>query len=165
MLVAAVAGVAGYLSNWVKPKSALLDQAAQALILTPFVDVSGKPQTLAQWKDKVLVVNFWATWCAPCREEIPVLMNAEKKHAAKAVKLVGIGIDDAAKIEKFATELNMSYALLIGSTEALNLTSKLGNRAGVLPYTVVLDRSGKVAYTHAGALTEGALDAALAPLL
>jgi len=165
LLVAAIAGVAGYLSDWVKPKSALLDRAAQALILTPFVDIGGKPQTLAQWKGKVLVVNFWATWCAPCREEIPVLMNAEKKYAAKAVKLVGIGIDSAAKIEEFAAALSMNYALLIGSMEALDLTNKLGNRAGVLPYTVVLDRSGKVAYTHAGALTEGALDAALAPLL
>ena len=164
MLVAAIAGAAGYVSYWVKSESALVDQAAQALILAPFVDMRGKPQTLSQWKGKILVVNFWATWCAPCREEIPVLMNAQRKYAANAVKLVGIGIDSAAKIEKFAAELKMNYALLIGGAEALDLTNKLGNRAGVLPYTVVLDRSGKVAYTHAGALTDAALDAALAPL-
>jgi len=165
LLVAALAGAAGFLSNWAKPNFAVIERAAQTLSSTAFADLSGKLQTLSQWKGKVLVVNFWATWCAPCREEIPALIKTQKKYAAKGVQLVGIGIDNVSKIREYMAEMNIDYVLLIGDMEALNLTNELGNRAGVLPFTVILDRFGKVAYTHAGALTDAVLDAALAPLL
>ena len=158
-------GAAGFLFQRLRPNPETMERAAQALIATSMSDLVGKPQMLSQWGGKTLVVNFWATWCAPCRKEIPALIRTEKKYADKGVKLVGIGIDNAAKINEYALEMKIDYMLLVGGTDILNLTKELGNGAGVLPFTIVLDRSGKVAYTHAGALTDVALDAILNPLL
>ena len=120
---------------------------------------------MAQWRGKVLVVNFWATWCAPCREEIPALMRLQRNYAANGVQFVGIAIDNASKVRDYAEEMQINYVLLIGSMETLGVTKDLGNPAGVLPFTVVLDHAGKVAYVHAGQLSEASLGAVLAPLL
>jgi len=113
----------------------------------------------------VLVVNFWATWCAPCREEIPTLKKMQKKYVAKRVQFVGIGIDNVSKIAEYSAEMNIDYVLLVGGREVLDLTKELGNRAEVLPFTVILDRLGKVTYAHVGVMTEAALDAALLPII
>ena len=128
-------------------------------------DLNGKPQTFSQWHGQVLVVNFWATWCVPCREEIPALMKMQKQYAQNGVKIVGIALDNAVKVREYAGEMQVDYVLLIGAAETLQLAKDLGNRAGVLPFTVVLDRSGALAHAHAGVLTETSLGAILAPLL
>jgi thiol-disulfide isomerase/thioredoxin len=165
LAVAVIAGTAGfYLSrgNLISPAA---DGAAQKLMSASFSDTGGRPQTMSQWRGMVLVVNFWATWCAPCREEIPALMRVQRKYASNGVQFVGIAIDDVSKVRDYAEEMHIDYAVLIGGMETLSVTKNLGNRAQVLPFTVVLDRAGKVAYVHAGALTEVSLDAKLAPLL
>ena len=161
-MVAALAGLAGYYSN---RASDALEGASEKLMLASFADLDGKAQSLSQWRGKVLVLNFWATWCAPCREEIPALIRTHKKYAANNIQLVGIGVDNASKIREYAAETGMDYPLLVAGLESLEVSKDLGNRAGVLPFTVVLNRSGKVVYTHAGALTEATLSAILAPLL
>lgn len=165
MATAAFAGAAGFYLNRVAQPAAPTDAATQALMRTVLFDLSGKPQRLEQWRGKVLVVNFWATWCLPCREEIPAFMRVEKKRGDKSVQIVGIALDDADKVRAFADKLKISYALLIGGADSLGVARDLGNRAGVLPFTIVMDRAGKVVHTHAGALTEAALDSLLAPLL
>jgi thiol-disulfide isomerase/thioredoxin len=165
LAVAAVAGAAGVYIRHASLSSAALEVATQTLLSASFTDLGGKAQTLSGLSGKVLVVNFWATWCAPCREEIPALIKMQKKNAAKNLQLVGIGIDNATKIRQYAAEMEIAYPLLIGGMEAMNLSKALGNRAEVLPFTVVLDRSGRLAYAHAGALTEASLDAILSPLL
>jgi thiol-disulfide isomerase/thioredoxin len=120
---------------------------------------------MSQWRGKVLVVNFWATWCAPCREEIPALMRVQHKYASNGVQFVGIAVDNVSKVRDYAKEMRIDYVLLIGGMETLGVTKDLGNRAEVLPFTVVLDRAGKVVYAHAGALTDALLGAVLTPLL
>jgi thiol-disulfide isomerase/thioredoxin len=126
-----------------------------------FSDLGGKPQTLTQWRGEVLVVNFWATWCAPCREEIPALMKVQRQYASKSVKIVGIAIDNVDKVREYAEQMHIDYSLLIGGMETLNLAKDLGNRAGVLPFSVVLDRTGNVVHAHAGKMTEASLGAIL----
>lgn len=167
LLVAATAGFAGYYFNLNRAgsTSTATQGAAQALLLAPLADLSGKTQALSHGRGNVLVVNFWATWCLPCREEIPALARVHKKYASKGVEVVGIAIDNAFKVREFAAEMKIDYALWIAGPEVLAIAKDLGNPAGVLPFTVVLDRAGKVTYTHAGALTEPALDAVLQPLL
>jgi thiol-disulfide isomerase/thioredoxin len=134
-------------------------------MLASLADLSGRPQTLSQWRGKVLVVNFWATWCAPCREEIPALMKVQRKYIQNGVQIVGIALDNASKVREYSQELRIDYVLLIGAAEILGLGKDLGNRAGVLPFTVVLDRTGKLVHAQAGAVTEPSLGAVLAPLL
>ena len=124
-------------------------------------DVSGKDQSLAQWRDKVLVVNFWATWCEPCREEIPVLLRVQAKHASNGVQIVGISVDSADKVRQFASQYRIGYPLVIGSMEVIELTRGLGNNAAGLPYTIVLDRSGRVVKTHLGGISEVELESAI----
>ena len=164
-MVAAAAGIAGYYFNQARLGSQLADVAAERLMRAALTDLDGKAQTLERSRGKILVVNFWATWCPPCREEIPALMNIQSKYSAKGVEIVGIAIDNVVKVRQFADEIRVNYDFVIGSTETLDLSRDLGNQAGVLPYTAVLDRSGKVVYTHAGALTEAKLESVLKSVL
>jgi thiol-disulfide isomerase/thioredoxin len=165
LLVAALAGIAGYYFNRSSLNAPASANAGQMLLQAPFADLSGKTQTLAQRRGKVLVVNFWATWCAPCREEIPALMRVNQKYAPKGVELVGIALDNASKVQAYSKDMGMDYVLLVAGAQTLALGRDLGNQAGVLPYTVVLDRGGNVVYTHAGAMTEATLEPVLRPLL
>jgi thiol-disulfide isomerase/thioredoxin len=138
---------------------------ASALLSTVFPDLAGQPRRLRDWSGKVAVCNFWATWCAPCREEIPLLITLYDKYRDRGLDVVGIGVDKLPKIVEFAANLKITYPLLVGDARTFDLMRSLGNEAGVLPYTVVLDRQGTVAHRKLGAFREGELDTILAPLL
>ncbi|MEP6996628.1 MAG: TlpA disulfide reductase family protein [Betaproteobacteria bacterium] len=123
---------------------------ATALLALSLPDASGQAQQLAQWRGKVLVVNFWATWCAPCREEMPDFIRAQTEYGGKGLQVVGIAVDNADKVQQFAHELGLNYPALIGGYGAMDLSKGLGNTLVALPFTLILDRQGKVAYTHLG---------------
>lgn len=128
------------------------------------LDLSGRPRAFSEWTGKVVVVNFWATWCAPCLEEIPLLMAARKSHAKMGMDVVGIAIDQVAKISEFASKLSIDYTLLLAGTEGLELMRSLGNRSGGLPFTVFLDRTGTLVRKKLGVLRQPELDAILSDL-
>ena len=128
-------------------------------------DAAGAPQNFGQWKGKVLVLNFWATWCEPCREEIPALIRTQQKFGANGVQIVGIGIDSAAKIRDFSKEYLINYPLTVGGLDQIDLSRRLGNKIGGLPYTLVIDRAGRVVKTKLGGISEAELEALLRPLL
>jgi thiol-disulfide isomerase/thioredoxin len=115
-------------------------------------DSQGTPQSLAQWKGNVVVVNFWATWCAPCREEMPEFVRAQQELGPKGLQFVGIAVDDVDKVRAFAREIGLNYPALIGGYGAIELSKTLGNDLSALPFTVVLDRAGRVAHTQLGPL-------------
>lgn len=118
-----------------------------------FVDLDGKVRSLSDWDGRVRVVNFWATWCAPCREEIPALVQSREKLTASGVEFIGIAIDQAAKVVEFVRTVRISYPVLLAGAEALDLVRNLGNPAGGLPFTVVLDRNGAVTHRNLGVVT------------
>jgi thiol-disulfide isomerase/thioredoxin len=161
-VVSTVAGAWGYRQLQASRDA---EAAVDELRRLTLPDVEGRPRSLSDWRGKVLVVNFWATWCEPCREEIPALMRARRKYAANGLEVVGIALDSAGKVRVFASELQIDYPLLIGSLETIDLSRRLGNRLGALPYTVVLDRTGQVVFTRLGGVSDAQLDAALAPHL
>jgi thiol-disulfide isomerase/thioredoxin len=138
---------------------------AAGLLGTVFPDLKGQARRLLDWNGKVAVVNFWATWCEPCREEIPLLIEVSRKYAASGVEVVGIALDTVTKIREYAANYRISYPLLVGDARALDLIRDLGNQAGALPYTVVLDRRGVVASRRLGAYKPGELDEVLATIM
>lgn len=135
-----------------------------ALEQAGFKDLEGKPRRLAEWRGRVLVCNFWATWCAPCREEIPLLMAARQKYGSSGIEIVGIAIDNAAKVREFSVSLNISYPVLLAEADGLDLMRQLGNSGGGLPYTVIADRRGGLVHRKLGALKQPELDGFLEPL-
>jgi thiol-disulfide isomerase/thioredoxin len=160
--VAAAAGLAGALLG---PLVIQRQSGAGSLLSTIFPDLHGQARRVRDWSGQVTIVNFWATWCEPCREEIPLLLAARATYRSQGLEVVGIGIDQIDKIREFASKFKIDYPLLIGDTRALDVMRDLGNQAGALPYTVVLDRAGRVAARRLGAYKAGELDQVLAPIL
>jgi peroxiredoxin len=140
-------------------------QDGAALLDMVLPDAQGQQQALAQWRGKILVVNFWATWCAPCREEMPRFVAAQSRDGPKGVQFVGIAVDDPDKVRAFASDIGLNYPALIGGYGAIALSKTLGNELSALPFTIVVDRQGRVAHTQLGPLTAARLDDLLADLL
>ena len=161
LAVAMLAAGAGFFAYRAAPSDRPDAEAASELMRLRLPDISGNDQSLAQWRNKVLVVNFWATWCEPCREEVPALVRVQAKYAANGVQVVGISVDSVDKVRKFANEYRIEYPLVIGSIAVIEVTRRLGNKAAGLPYTVVMDRSGRVVKTHLGAISEAELERAI----
>ncbi len=161
---AAAAGGAGY-HLWLAGDSGDARAVAERLYSTRLPDTSGNSQPLEQWRGRVLVVNFWATWCAPCREEIPGFVRLQERYGGRGLQFVGIAIDQPGKVTDFAREFGINYPLLIGGMESLDLLRQAGNRQAVLPYTVVIDRQGKAATREPGGLKESRLEKLVKPLL
>ena len=136
-----------------------------ALLDLVLPDLAGREQPLAQWRGKVLVVNFWATWCGPCREEMPHFVRAQAEHGGNGLQFVGIAVDQADKVREFAEQLGINYPLLLGGYGAIELSRTLGNSVGALPFTIIVDRQGELAWSHLGAVKEPQFSALVAKLL
>src|SRR5438045_8165914 len=128
-------------------------------------DTAGHQQSIGQWKGKVLVVNFWATWCVPCRDEMPEFVKAQRELGDGGLQFVGIAVDDAGKVKEFAAELGLNYPALIGGYGAIELSKTLGNRIGALPYTLFVDRAGRISRAHLGPLKPAELRAIVSQLM
>jgi thiol-disulfide isomerase/thioredoxin len=139
------------------------DGAAVLAMVLP--DLDGRDTSLAQWRGKVLVVNFWATWCAPCREEMPQFVAVQSRDGPKGVQFVGIAVDQVDKVRDYVKEIGVNYPVLIGGFGAIELSKALGNELAALPFTIVLGRNGDVAHTQLGQLKPAQLDALLGSLL
>ena len=134
------------------------------LLAATLPDIRGELQPLAQWKGKVLVINFWASWCPPCREEMPALSRLQIKHAANGIQIIGIALDNAANVVQYAKWHPTSYPLLVGDSTTTELTRAMGNSQMALPYTVVYDAAGTARMTRLGLFSEDELDSVLISL-
>jgi thiol-disulfide isomerase/thioredoxin len=159
--VAVVALAAGMYFSPGVPREA----PATGLLGLVLPDIDGREQRLDQWKGKVLVVNFWATWCEPCREEMPEFVKAQAALGAKGLQFVGIAIDQPEKIRRFSQDLKLNYPSLVGGYGALEISKSFGNSIMALPFTLIIDREGRVAFTQLGPLKPGKLDAIVGKLL
>ena len=145
--------------------AAALAAASAALFATRLPDAAGTEQSFAQWKGRVIVVNFWATWCTPCREEMPHFVKMQDTYGKRGLTFVGIAIDRADRVDRFAREIGVNYPLLIGDMSAFELARKAGNRGDLLPYTIVLDREGRIVARRVGIYTEQTLGPIIEKLL
>ena len=163
----AVATFAGgfWLRATQEPVAKPTQSAAEVLWALKLPDFDNKSQSLDQWKGKVLVLNFWATWCGPCREEIPQFVKMQHDHGGKGLQFVGISIDQIDKTREFAAKFNINYPTLIGGFDTVDVSQKAGNTKRGLPFTVVLDRRGGIVSTDIGGVTREKLEAIVTPLL
>lgn len=127
--------------------------------------IDGRRVSASDFDDQVLLINFWATWCAPCREEMPMLSELHRELAAKGFGVVGIALDDVQQVREFASELKIAYPVLVGMADVMATGRAYGNRSGLLPYSVLIDRRGFVRWTHMGVLSRPELEKQVIALL
>lgn len=165
-VVAAVSALAaGYALHTWNNATTPVSGGAEQLMAAALPDMEGNSQALAQWRGKVMVVNFWATWCSPCLKEIPEFVRMQEKLGPRGLQFVGIAIDNRDKVREFAAKFRINYPVLIGEMEGIELVRLVGNDRGGLPYTVILDRKGQLIGTELGGLNEQKLTAIVAPAL
>lgn len=121
-------------------------------------DLTGQPRSVTEWDGRVLLINFWATWCAPCREEIPAFIKVRRQFQNRGFEILGIAIDNPEFVTEYARDIGITYPLLYGEEAAVVIGNFYGNRQGTLPYSVFVDAQGRIAHIHnRGVLTESAL--------
>jgi len=128
-------------------------------------DLAGRQQPLTQWLGKVVVVNFWAPWCPPCRKEIPGFIALQEQFGQQGLQFVGVALDEHDKVAAYAEGEGINYPILLGGGEAVDLGRIAGNRLGGLPYTVVFDRKGNAIAGLTGEVSRERMEALVKPLL
>ncbi|WP_347985986.1 TlpA disulfide reductase family protein [Methylomonas sp. AM2-LC] len=130
-----------------------------------FPDVEGHMQPLSQWQGKVLVVNFWATWCGPCLQEIPEFIKLQTEMQQQGLQFIGLAIDETADVKAFLQDVKVNYPILLANDTGMNLSMQMGNIVGAIPFTVIIDQEGAVIHRQMGELSREALQALVTPLL
>ncbi len=158
-VLALVAGI--FSSHWISQTGLASDPSIKAFFANPWKTPDGKSANIDDWRGKVLVVNFWASWCPPCVEEMPTLDKIAQEYASKNVLIVGIGIDSPSNIRQFLEKTPVSYPIMIGGLDGSALAKQMGNAQGALPYTVIINAKGKSVFTKLGKISEEELKKAI----
>lgn len=127
-------------------------------------DLSGKQHSTKEWQGKVLVLNFWATWCPPCLKEMPEFQELQNKYSDKGLQVIGIALDDAEPVKEFLASNKITYPILLGEDQGTKIAHDLGNIVNTVPFTVVVNKQGMVVKSHMGTLTREELQKITSPL-
>ncbi|HEY9200015.1 MAG TPA: TlpA disulfide reductase family protein [Gammaproteobacteria bacterium] len=128
-------------------------------------DTEGQLRNVSEWDDQVLLINFWATWCPPCKKEMPAFIELQEQYAEQGFKVIGIALDDLQSVQDFADTIGVNYPLLIAEYDGIDLSRSYGNHVGALPFSAFVDRQGKVVSTHMGELSKTQVEDIIKPLL
>ena len=157
-LAALLAGAVFWWLGRPAPMAGPVSIGPAALYAASFTDEKGGQQSLGRFQGKLLVLNFWATWCGPCREEMPGFVRLQSRWAGQGVQFVGLSNEEPGKVARFARELAINYPLWTGGNEVGELSRRLGNRMGVLPHTAIIGPAGEILAVKVGAYSETELD-------
>ncbi len=116
-------------------------------------DIDGIQRTVSTWDGKVLVVNFWASWCKPCLREIPAFVDLQDSYGAQGLQFIGIAVDDIEPVRQFLAKIPINYPILVHPRDTRPVAEAYGNEFGILPFTVVVNRDGNITHTQLGAMT------------
>lgn len=118
------------------------------------MDLDGQMRNIKEWDGKLVLLNFWATWCPPCIKEIPDLIELQNEYGDQGLQIVGIAIDDDEDVRKFAEDVGINYPSLLAGIEGTELAKRFGNGIGALPYSVFINRDGEISDTIRGELSK-----------
>ena len=161
-IVVVVAAAGGYLANrsWFAGSEPSLPERRITFTLP---DLKGTPRSLDEWRGRPLLVNFWATWCAPCRREIPLLKKTQAAHG-DALQVIGVAVDHAEEVVAYAGTAEFNYPVLVGQEEAMAAAETSGIEFLGLPFTMVISADGRLIKTHIGEILETHLEQIVAVL-
>ncbi len=128
-------------------------------------DTEGNIVKAADFDGKVVLVNFWATWCPPCKKEMPAFIELQDEYAAQGFQIVGIALDDEDSVRDFADTLGVNYPVMAAEYAGIELSRQYGNHIGALPFTAILGKDGRIAMIKMGELTKQQVEEAIQPLL
>lgn len=140
----AAAAAGGALAWWRYREGELDSHAADALWSLRFERPEGGTLSMADYRGRPLVVNFWATWCAPCVRELPALQRFAREHAAHGWQVIALAVDQPVPVLEFIARFKLELTVAMAGVDGLEWQRAMGNRAGGLPYSVVLDQRGRV---------------------
>ena len=128
-------------------------------------DLEDKVRDIKEWDGQVLMINFWATWCPPCRREMPAFIELQEKYQDKGFTIIGIALDEKQAVIDFTDPMGMNYPILLAEQEGITLAKAYGNNLGVLPFTVIVDRKGNIIHRQRSELTFEQVEGMIKPLL
>lgn len=138
---------------------------ARPLYKAALIKVDGSAASAETYRNKIIVLNFWATWCPPCREEMPELSALHSQYQHQNLTVLGIAIDEPAAVAEYLQQSPVTYPVLLTENESFELASQLGNNQAVLPYTIIIDENGNVIETFMGKINKEKLEKPLQKLL
>ena len=141
------------------------DAAGRARPAFSLPDLEGRMHSISEWDGKVLLVNFWATWCPPCRQEIPDFIDVRRRFHDQGFEIVGVAIDSPDSVRDYVDVLEIDYPVLHGQAEASAIARQYGNHSNALPYSALIDRQGRIRFSGAGRIPRQSLEQAVAQLL
>jgi len=128
-------------------------------------DTEGELRNISEWNGKVLLINFWATWCPPCKKEMPAFIELQDEYSAQGFQVIGVAIDDMESVNDFVDTLGVNYPALIAEYAGIELSREYGNHIGALPFSVFVGRDGKITLTRTGELSKKQVEDIILPLL
>ena len=128
-------------------------------------DVMGKQHKSAEWQGKIRIINFWATWCAPCLEEIPAFIKLQDEFSAKNIQFIGIAIDNQQAVKAFLDNMQVNYPMLVGGDSAITLSYTMGNIVKAVPFTVFVNEQGDIIHRQMGEIDREQVIDIIKPLL
>ncbi len=127
--------------------------------------LDGVRERSEQWLGKVQVINFWATWCPPCKREIPTLIELQNEYRNHNLQVIGIAMDDAEPVRQYADKKGINYPILVGEQDVIDVSEQLGNDLGILPYTVITDQAGNITFIRYGEVDRNTLESEIKKLI
>jgi thiol-disulfide isomerase/thioredoxin len=136
-------------------------------VLTEFSldDLSGKTHNIKEWQGKVIVINFWATWCPPCLKEMPMFVDMQNQYDSQGLQFIGIALDEAEPVKEFVAAKKINYPILLGGEQGVKIAHDLGNIVNTVPFTVVINRKGEIVDTQMGEVKGDELKDLIVPLI
>ena len=165
-IVAAIIALgAGILVKRLNSAAPVLENKRDTLPAFTLPDVSGKQHSSSEWQGRVLVINFWATWCPPCREEIPDFIALQKNLGEKGLQFIGIAIEELQPVAEYLQNMDDNYPMLIAGDNGVGLSIRMGNLLQAVPFTIVVNRQGQIVHRQPGEFSREDLLAVVGPLL